>query len=142
MADIRVGTSAFTAAVWASQAKNAPNVSGRNKKRTQEGRGLTERIHQLVNRSVQILVAPAQSVDLIDGVQDGRVMLASELASNFRERSGGELLHQIHGDLPGKYDGLRIRAHLQVLLAQAKLFADLFLDQVDGNALFLRGNDV
>src|ERR1700681_902870 len=105
-------------------------------------RELTEGIHQLVNRAVQILVATTERVDLVDGVQHRRVMFAAELASNFRERSGGELLHQIHGNLAGKGDGLRVRAHLQVRLAEAELLADLFLDQVNRDALFLRGNYV
>ena len=69
-------------------------------------------------------------------------MLAAELAADFRERSGGELLHQVHRDLPGKRDRFGIRADFQVRLAQAKLLADFFLDQVDGDALFLRGDDV
>ena len=42
----------------------------------------------------------------------------------------------------GKGDGLGVGAHLQVLIAQAELFADTLLDQLDGDLLFLRGDDV
>ena len=37
---------------------------------------------------------------------------------------------------------LGIAAHFQILLAQAEMFADPLLNQVDGYALFLRRDDV
>jgi hypothetical protein len=42
--------------------------------------GLAEGIHQLVDRAVQVLVASAQSVDLVDRMQGCGVVLAAELS--------------------------------------------------------------
>ena len=57
--------------------------------------------------------------------------------------AGGELLfHQVHRNLPRKGDCLCVRADFQIRLAQSKLLADFFLDQVNGDALFLGGNDI
>ncbi len=49
---------------------------------------------------------------LLNGVQHRGVMLAAKLAADFRQGGGGELLHQVHGDLAGKGDGLGVRAYL------------------------------
>src|SRR5712691_1152850 len=103
---------------------------------------LLQRVHQARDRAVQILVGPAQLFDLVDGVQDGSVVLAAELAPDLRQRGGGELLHDIHRYLAWKSDGPRVAANLQVLLAQIEVLAHAFLDQVDGDALFLRSDDV
>src|SRR5260370_6224755 len=82
--------------------KNAPKKIGAfgENRRTRKRFGSAEGIHQPVDRAVQVLVATPQRVDLIDRVENRRVVLASELAANFRKRRGGELLHQIHRDLP------------------------------------------
>ena len=51
-------------------------------------------------------------------------MFAAELFSDLWQRSGSQLLYQIHGDLAGKRDGLGVRTDLEVLIPKAKLFAD------------------
>src|SRR5262249_22395598 len=101
-----------------------------------------KRVEQLIDRAVQILVAAPESVDLVNRVQDGGVVLAAELPADLRQRRRGELLHQVHGDLAREGDGLGVAAHLQVLLAQPELLADALLDQVDGDLLLLGGDDV
>ena len=81
--------------------ENAPNEIGAFwKKRRREIFGSAEGIHQFVNGAVQVFVTSAQRVDFVDGVKNGGVVLAAELAANFRKRSGSELLHKIHGHLP------------------------------------------
>ena len=69
-------------------------------------------------------------------------MLAAELAADFGQRGGGELLHDIHRHLARKSDSARIAANFQILLAQIEVFAHALLDQVDRDALFLRRNNV
>jgi hypothetical protein len=59
---------------------------------------------------------------IVDRVQHGRVMLASELLANFRRRSRSELLREKHGDLAGKGDDLRVAADPQSLRAEAALW--------------------
>ena len=69
-------------------------------------------------------------------------MLAAKLAADFRQRCGGKLLNNVHGNLARKGDGFGVAPHLEVMLSQAKLFADAFLDQLDGHLFFLRGDNV
>src|SRR5712692_8055379 len=103
---------------------------------------LAEGVQQLVDGAVQVFVSAAQGIDFVDGVQDGGVVLPAELPADFRQRRGGELLREVHGDLAGEGDGLGVAPHLEVMLSQAKLFADAFLDQLDGHLFFLRGDNV
>src|SRR6266852_7719 len=103
---------------------------------------LRKRVEQLIEGAVQVLVAAPQGIDLVDRVQDRRMVLAAELPADLRQRRRGELFDQVHGDLAGKGDGFRIAAHLQVLLAQAELLAHALLNELDGDLLLLRGDDV
>ena len=70
------------------------------------------------------------------------MVFAPELLADFRQRGRGELLHEEHGDLARVGNHFRVAANFQVLRAQAKDFADGFLDLLDGNFLFLRLDDV
>src|SRR5713226_741430 len=108
----------------------------------EESTALYKGVEQLIDRAVQILVAAAQGVDLVDGMQDGGVVLAAELSANLRQRGRGKLLDQVHGNLAGEGDGFGIAPHLQILLAQPELLADTLLDELDGDLLFLRGDEV
>lgn len=98
---------------------------------------LLDGIEQLGDGAVQLLVGAAERVDFVDGMEHGGVVLAAELASDFRQRGGGELLHQVHGNLARVGDGFRVRAHLQVFGAELEVLADALLDQFDGDALIL-----
>src|SRR5713101_1225077 len=104
--------------------------------------GLLQCVHQACDRAVQFFVRPPQLFDLVDRMQDRGVVLASELAANLRERSGGELLDDIHGHLAGESDRARIAADFQVLLPQIEVLTYALLDEVDGDALLLGSNDV
>ena len=46
---------------------------------------VAQRLGQLVERTVQILIELLLLINLLDGVEDRRVVLASELASDFRQ---------------------------------------------------------
>src|SRR5712692_3078129 len=70
------------------------------------------------------------------------VVFAAELAADLRKRSGGKLFDNIHCYLPRICDRARVAADLQVLLPQIEVLTHSFLDQVDGDALFLGSNDV
>src|SRR6266853_3191010 len=128
---------------WRHEKKKKPKCAGLRKIRC-AGKvcGLAEGIHQFIDRAVQVLVAPAESVDLVNRMEDRGVVLAAELPADFRKRRLGKLLDQVHRNLARKRDCFRIGAYFEVLLAQAELLADLFLNQVDGNPFFLRGDDV
>jgi hypothetical protein len=97
-------------------------------------------MHQARNGAVQILVGAAHLFDLVDGVQHGSVMLAAKLVANFGQRGGGQLLDDIHRNLARKRDRARIAPNLQILFTQIEVFANAFLNQVYGDALFLRRN--
>ncbi len=104
--------------------------------------GLLQRVHQTCNCAVQVFIRPAQLFDLIDGVQHCGVVLATELAADLGERRGGELLDDVHGYLAWKSNRACVATDLEVLLPQIKMLAHTLLDQVDGDAFFLRGDDV
>src|SRR6202453_2188430 len=69
-------------------------------------------------------------------------MLSTELAADFRERRGGELLHQEHRYLARKRDFLRVAAHFQILRAQTEMFAHTLLNLLDGDLLVLALDDI
>src|SRR2546425_9178924 len=110
-----------------------PSAMYRKRKATVSG--LLQRVQQAGDCSVQILVGPPHLLDLIDRVQHRCVMLAAELPADLRQRSGGELFHDIHRHLPWKRDRPRIAAHLQVLLAQIEMLAHALLDEINRDAL-------
>ena len=70
-------------------------------------RSLLECVHYRVDKVVQIVVTLPHFLDLLDGMQDGGVMLSTEVTADLRERGVGKLLHQKHrylariGDLAG-----------------------------------------
>src|SRR2546425_7749598 len=47
-------------------------------------------------------IFPHQRLDLIDGMEHGRVVLATEGPADLGERGVGEVARQIHSDLTGK----------------------------------------
>src|SRR6267143_5088414 len=103
---------------------------------------LLQGVHQARNGAIQFLVGAAELFDLVDRVEDGGVMLAPELPADLGERRGGELLDDIHGYLAREGDGAGVAANFQVLFAQVEMLADALLDQVDGDAFFLRSYDI
>src|ERR1700675_1358011 len=56
----------------------------------------TQLLGQFIKQPVQILVVLANPFNLVDRMQDSGVMLASKLASNFRQRRFREVLGQVH----------------------------------------------
>ena len=95
-----------------------------------------------MEESVQFRVGMTFLVDFVYGVNHSGVVFAAELLSDLRQRSRSQLLDQVHGDLAREGDGFGIRAHLEVLVSEAKLFADALLDQLNGDLLLLSGDDV
>src|SRR5882724_937279 len=100
-------------------------------------KALLEGVHQAGDGAVQLFVGAAHFFDLMDGVQHGGVVFTTELAADFGERSGGELLDDVHGHLPRESDGASVAADFEILLAQIEVLADALLDEVDGDAFFL-----
>ncbi len=70
------------------------------------------------------------------------MVLTAKLTPNFRQRRGGELLDDVHGHLARKSNRTSVAANLQVLLAKIEMLAHAFLDEINGDPLFLRGDDV
>ena len=89
---------------------------------------LLQRIHQTRDCTIQVFVRAAQLFDFVDRVQNSGVMLAAELPANFGQRSGGELLDDVHGHLARESDGAGVAADLEVLFAKIEMLADAFLD--------------
>src|ERR1700682_1828525 len=77
-----------------------------------DGEVLLKGIHETRDGAVQIFVRTTQLFDLIDGVQHGGVVLATELPADFRQRGGGELLDDVHGHLAWKSNGARVTTYL------------------------------
>src|ERR1017187_10988962 len=75
-------------------------------------------------------------------MQHRSVVLAAKLLADFRERSGGELLYEKHGNLTWKCDDLRVAANIQILSAHAKMLANALLNLLDGYFLFRRLDNV
>src|SRR6267378_1205137 len=113
----------------AREKERAPNVPGLRKIRC-AGKvcGLAEGIHQFIDRAVQVLVAPAESVDLVNRMEDRGVVLAAELPADFRKGRLGKLLDQVHRNLARERNCFRIGTYFEVLLAQAELLANFFLN--------------
>src|SRR5208282_1807686 len=59
---------------------------------------------QFIEQPVQILVVLAKLFNLVHRMQDGRMVLAAELASNFRQGGFGKMLSQVHRNLARIYD--------------------------------------
>src|SRR6267154_5997483 len=85
-------------------------------------RDLLQRIHEAGDNAIQIFIRAALSLNFIDGMKYGRVMLAAKLSPDLRQRRGGELLDDVHSHLPGKGNSACIAAHLQVLLTKIEMF--------------------
>ena len=70
---------------------------------------------EFVEHAVEVLVVLALQIDLLDGVQDGGVVLAAELAADLGQRGLGEVLAEIHGDLAREDDLARVVLGLDLL---------------------------
>src|ERR1700677_1660505 len=128
------GTDTVIFTWWYLRGDDLP--AGRNYRR------LLQCVHQPRNDAVQIFVRSPQLFNLINRMQHGGVMLPAELPANFRQRRGGQLLHDVHRHLARERDGARVTANFQILFAKIEMLTDALLDQVDGHALFLRRDDV
>ena len=84
----------------------------------------------------------AHLLDLVDGVDDGGMMLAAEGPSNFRKRRAGEFLNQVHGHLAWVNHLLRVAFFFELRLFDLKPFGDGFLDGIDGNPAVLHVHQV
>src|SRR3990170_8601606 len=83
-----------------------------------------------------------EPLDLVDGVEDRRVVLAAEALADVGEGIAGELVGEVHGDLAGKGDGLGPGLGAQVVRLDAEDVADATLDVVDRDEAFLGAPDV
>jgi len=92
---------------------------------------VAQRLGQLIERTIQILVELPLLINFIDGVEDGRVVLASELAADFGQRSFRQMLGQVHGDLPRKNDLARVVLGLDLRQTKPELLRHRLLDALD-----------
>ncbi len=94
---------------------------------------LTQRLHQFVDGAVEIFVGAALLVDLADGVHDGGVVLAAELASDLGERRLGQLLGEVHRDLARDDDLPGVVLLLELGDAHGEVLGHGALDGLDGD---------
>ena len=73
-------------------------------------RSLPESLQEVVDELVEISILLPHAIDLPDGVNDRRMMLASEAASDFWERCICQRLAEVHGNLTRRGDRLRVIA--------------------------------
>src|SRR5208283_3483703 len=84
---------------------NTPQLRGR-KNSLMSGKNAKNRhlraqlLRQFIEQPIQILVVLTDPFNLVDRMQDCRVVLASELASNFRQGRFRQMLGQVHRNLP------------------------------------------
>src|SRR5271155_1181401 len=88
---------------------------------------------QLVKQPVQVLVGLADGVDFFDRVQYGCMVLTAELAANLGQGRFGQVLGQIHRDLPWINDGARIVLRLDLHQPQSELLCDRLLNRFNGD---------
>src|SRR6185437_8516788 len=99
-------------------------------------------LRQFIEQPVQILVALAALINLLDGVQHRGVVLAAKLASYLGQRGLGKLLGQVHGDLPWVNDGAGVVLGLDFHQLEAELLGHRLLNGFDGDLAGLRINKV
>src|SRR5205807_2351669 len=85
---------------------------------------LDEPVHGLAELGIFL----EEGLDLVDRVQDGRVVLAAEGAADLGERGVGELTREVHRDLPREGDGPRPVLRLEVGELYAEELGDASLD--------------
>ena len=105
-------------------------------------RSPVQKILQLIDGAVQVLVGAALLVDLADGVHDRGVVLVAELAADFGQAGLGHLLGEVHGDLPRHDYVARVVLLLEVAHAHAELLGDGALDGLDGDLAHLHVNEL
>src|SRR5258708_2128810 len=99
---------------------------------TKNARDLTAQLLcQLIEQPVQIFIVLADLFDLLDRVQNSRMMLSAELPPNLRQRSFGHVLRQIHRNLPRIDDCSRIILCLNLHQPQPELLGHHLLDGLD-----------
>src|SRR5262245_53253823 len=74
----------------------------------------SKRLHEAVYEPVELRVRLPEAVDLSDGVDHRRVVLAPELLAYLGQRGLGQRLRQVHRDLPGHRHGLRVVLRLEL----------------------------
>src|ERR1019366_5068510 len=97
---------------------------------------------QFIEQPVQILVVLANLFNLVHRMQDCCVVLAAELASNFRQGSFRKVLGQIHRNLPRIHDGTRIVLRLKFHQAQAELLGHRLLNGFNRHLAGLRIDEI
>ena len=93
-----------------------------------------------VRRSFGVLLE--ERVDLVDRVEDGRVVLAAEAATDVGVGVARQLARDVHGELAGEGDGLRPGLGPEVLGFDVKDLGDAAEDVVDRHEVLLRPPDV
>ena len=70
------------------------------------------------------------------------MVLAAERPADFGQRCVGELLDQVHGDLPGIHHLLGVALLFKLRLLDLEAFSDGLLDGIDGHPAILHVNQV
>src|SRR5688500_3280865 len=87
-------------------------------------------------------VGGAQLFDLLDRVHDRGVVAAAELAADLRQRAGGQLFGQEHGDLARAGDLAGAARRLHVGQLDVEMLGHPLLDFLDGDAAVVGAQQV
>src|ERR1051325_9133099 len=85
------------------------------------------------------LVSLDVGIDGTDGVHDGGVIAATEIAADFFQRIAGVPAGQVHADLAGESDGFVPLFALEIGDADVVILGDGVADHLDGDALLFGG---
>src|SRR5262245_13045121 len=91
----------------------------------------SKRVGEALYEAVELGVGAPESVDLADGMDDGRVVLAPEGLADVGKTRPGERLREVHRDLTRERDGLRVVARLQVRDLEPEVIRHVLLDRVE-----------
>src|SRR6266540_3173464 len=98
---------------------------------SRSSRGVAEPPAQIVHRVAHNLVVVYRGVDLLHGVVDGGAVTLANGAPDLPGRVLGELLGQVHRDMPGLCDGPASALALQLAQLDAELLSGGLEDLVD-----------
>src|SRR6266567_4819803 len=87
---------------------------------------------QVIDGCLDLQVLGNLEVDLLDGVDDGGMVLSAEFFAYFRIGCLGELTAEVNGDLTRHHQSLEPFLRLQFRNLELEMVSHLFLDDLDG----------
>ena len=89
---------------------------------------LAKRLHEGVDKAVEISVPLPHVFDLSNRVDHSRVVLAAKTASDLGKRRAGQVLTEIHGDLSRHRDRFRVVSRFELAVFELVVIGDELLN--------------